>query len=603
MPISIYFKLCRIPRSVALTCSIYLIMLRYLSLLLLLLMAWQTPARADWINLTGAETAPNIVEIYVLDDHVRLVLEVYIGDLDTFSELVPDNLLKDTSGRPSLEQRLQSFSKNTFQFVTDSGEQLSAELAVVEPRLRVDRQSPFAGMINPITRQRVPEPPADKRVLYAELRYPFSKQPQTLTIIPPRDEKGIATKTIGFIAYHKSVPIIDFRYLGQAAKLNLDWQDPWYSKFDNPNLKRHHKSALMTFLYVEPYEVRHEILCRIKDLEDWIDFDYQLDDVITVDDQEEIKKRIGDFLIHRNVVRIDGEARNPILDRIHFVEVSLAGITVQEIPKPMPYASAIVGIIFAYPDKGMPKEITMQWDMFNEKIQRIPCVSEDPAGPWPYDLQPSDSVLKWTNFLKHYKLPTVSEQKIQAATFHLPILSLIFVLTAVFMLFRNRWTLSGFSKGRKFLFSLLVILSIFSYPIGNEYNLPFLSKKISSEPEAEKILFQLLKNTYRAFDFRKESDIYDKLAISNDQDLLQEIYLQTRNSMAIEEQGGIEAKVEEVVIKSVKEHQNSSRDYSYRCQWIVRGEIGHWGHNHQRINQYDAIIDIKPIDGENTYNQ
>jgi hypothetical protein len=28
--------------------------------------------------------------------------------------------------------------------------------------------------------------------------------------------------TIGFIAYHKSVPIIDFRYLGAAANVNFD---------------------------------------------------------------------------------------------------------------------------------------------------------------------------------------------------------------------------------------------------------------------------------------------------------------------------------------------------------------------------------------------
>ena len=54
------------------------------------------PARADWINLTGAETAPNIAEIYVLDDHVRLVLEIHVGDLDTFDELVPDDWIKDS---------------------------------------------------------------------------------------------------------------------------------------------------------------------------------------------------------------------------------------------------------------------------------------------------------------------------------------------------------------------------------------------------------------------------------------------------------------------------------------------------------------------------
>ena len=43
--------------------------------LLLFLLVLASPASADWINLTGAETAPNIAEIYVMDDHVKVVLE------------------------------------------------------------------------------------------------------------------------------------------------------------------------------------------------------------------------------------------------------------------------------------------------------------------------------------------------------------------------------------------------------------------------------------------------------------------------------------------------------------------------------------------------
>jgi len=66
-----------------------------------MLLAVTSMARADWINLTGAETAPNIAEIYVLDDHVKLVLEVYVGDLKTFEELIPDEWLKDLDGQRS----------------------------------------------------------------------------------------------------------------------------------------------------------------------------------------------------------------------------------------------------------------------------------------------------------------------------------------------------------------------------------------------------------------------------------------------------------------------------------------------------------------------
>ena len=82
-------------------------------------------ARADWMNLTGAETAPNIAEITVLDDRVRVVLEVYLGDLATFEALLPDDWLKkDVASRPSLPERLRRFSAETFQIITDEGTKL-----------------------------------------------------------------------------------------------------------------------------------------------------------------------------------------------------------------------------------------------------------------------------------------------------------------------------------------------------------------------------------------------------------------------------------------------------------------------------------------------
>ena len=203
--------------------------------------------QADWINLTGAETSPSIAEIYVMDDHVRVVLEVYVEGLEFFEDLVPDDWVRELDvERPDSAARMRHFSDKVLQVVMPGGERLQGQLLLVEPRLRVDHKSPFAGMLNPYTRQRVPEAPAEKRVLYAEIIYPFTGRPSSLTFIPPQDEEGSTQVSIGFIAYHKSVPVIDFRYLGVAATINLDWADPWYSKFDNNNLKRHHKSALMS---------------------------------------------------------------------------------------------------------------------------------------------------------------------------------------------------------------------------------------------------------------------------------------------------------------------------------------------------------------------
>ena len=71
--------------------------LHYFSFLLVLV-SLVPSVRGDWINLTGAQSAPNIAEIYVEDAHIRLVLEIYVGDLDKFFEGVRDGT--DTHSGP-----------------------------------------------------------------------------------------------------------------------------------------------------------------------------------------------------------------------------------------------------------------------------------------------------------------------------------------------------------------------------------------------------------------------------------------------------------------------------------------------------------------------
>ena len=81
------------------------------ALALLMLTIGSQPALADWINLTGSETAPNIAEIYVLDDRVRVKLEVYIGDLDKFDEVFMANLSprKDPENRQAWLDTWENF--------------------------------------------------------------------------------------------------------------------------------------------------------------------------------------------------------------------------------------------------------------------------------------------------------------------------------------------------------------------------------------------------------------------------------------------------------------------------------------------------------------
>ena len=563
-----------------------------------------SPSRADWINLTGAETSPNIAEIYVHEDHVKLVLEVYIGDLETFGDLIPDDWVRDkTIKRPPLEERVQRFASDTFQFITDDGKKLEAEVKLVEPRQRIDRRSPYAGMINPMTRRRVPEAPADKRVLYAEIVYPFKDKPRELKIVPPLDGEGRPKVTIGFILYHQSVPVIDFRYLGAPVRLTLDWNDPWYSKFENPNLKRHHKSALMTFLYVEPYEVRHELLVRVKDMEEWMDLGLRGKEYIEIDELEPLKNRIGEFLLKRNKMLIDGKSLKPILDRTNFVKVSLTGIQILEKPERLDLAGAIVGVIIAYITDGMPKEVTVDWDLFTDQVKKVPATAVDPAGPLATYLTPDDRVHKWSNFLKTYRVPTVEkvrfDEKFTRA--NLPVGSLL-ALVALIPALGVFWVRRQKGSPTRVVMSLaffLLVASVALYPFKVSVAKPVaLASRMTGE-EARAVLHTLLKNVYRAFDFREETDVYDKLALSVSGDLLDDVYLQNRKSLEIKRAGGAQAKVKEVEIEDAKIQSGPGNALTnkIKARWTAAGTVGHWGHVHTRKNLYDALVTIEPVDG------
>ena len=69
---------------------------------------------------------------------------------------------------------------------------------------------------------------------------------------------------MGFVAYHERIAINDFRYMTRSQTLNPDWEDPWYSAFDTRSLRRQYYAPMTGFIYVEPYEVRKEIIVRLK---------------------------------------------------------------------------------------------------------------------------------------------------------------------------------------------------------------------------------------------------------------------------------------------------------------------------------------------------
>ncbi len=544
-------------------------------------------AFADAIIVTKAMTADTVVEIFIEESVVRVELEIGLENLRAFHNLQPDEIRQRMGFEPApYPERLQTFVTENLVIRADGGPPLPGRLVEIEPRRRVPRDE--------LTGE--PLPAADDEgepVVYAVLEYPFSGQPRTLSFLPPKDEKGGPAASVGFITYHLGLPVMDFRYLGGEEVLDLDWQDPWFSKFRNRNLWRQYDSPLNVFLYVEPYEVRVEIIARPRDVQKWTDVGVGELKKIPVEIQEEVKRKVADFFAEKINLTIDGQPIEPELDRVNFLERSLRTSTVINPPRELDAASATLGVIFLQPTTGYPQEADLVWDLFPDKVGRIPAAATDEAGPLRFFLQPGDNVLWWKNFLKNPTLPTLVDVEPPPSRLVWGLVLLSWAGAAVLGLVAIRSGIAA-SRGKGSWKRVLTFSAVLVAVAAGSF-FATRSARVDNQ-RAEEIVSALLYNVYRAFDFRDEEIIYDTLARSVSGDFLTETYLETRRSLELASQGGARAKVQEIDVLGV-ESESEGDGFRATATWNVAASVGHWGHIHQRRNQYNAELTVEAVDG------
>jgi hypothetical protein len=164
------------------------------------------------------------------------------------------------------------------------------------------------------------------------------------------------------------------------------------------------------------------------------------------------------------------------------------------------------------------------------------------------------------------------------------------------------------SRGRVMVATGLLSLGPLLYltlpPIGRA-EIPEVLKSHAPLPTAEEavaIFEPLHANIYRAFDYTAESDIYDALARSVDGPLLSLVYDDVYRGLVMHEEGGAVARVSAVipmlnVVNAVTlAEDRQSPVIIITSQWRVRGTVYHWGHSHERTNEYLAKYTIAVVD-------
>ena len=398
--------------------------------------------------------------------------------------------------------------------------------------------------------------------------------------------ENIMANKLQILSPQKSPVSVTYKSSGQIANLSTKQVQRGKGLMVTP---------LMLYLSVEPYEVRQEILVQASTVMQYLNCKDNGSGTIPVESQEQIKTEIQEAITSANTIYVDNQLLAPADKITSFVTLGRGGVATRENPMEENLEEAIMGITLIYDIEAFPDSILIQWQLFPDSVRFIEASAVDPHGAFTAMLSPGENMLRWKSRLAGYRVPAIEAIEIERRSQPLIaillwmgiLLFLVYKLVRKKQLYVAKWMM------------VVLVLGFLTYPfIRFPMNLPLLPKGKPSSERTSVILSDLLTNVYRAFDRRKENDVYDRLAISVSGNQLTEIYLQNRQSMELENRGSARANVDEVNIQELSDLKHH-KDHGYVAdtRWTVRGSVNHFGHTHYRQNQYRALVSFG-IDNE-----
>lgn len=325
--------------------------------------------------------------------------------------------------------------------------------------------------------------------------------------------------------------------------------------------------------------------------------------------RDEVKEGLTAYFAEHCPVRIDGIAVTPVLEDVQFDalenQVNLGQVT----------NFVMAYFILHYPVKTKPQTVDMTWDIFlPDEVKDIVSQTPDPTGHTP---QTVDSIFytfgeldlmtftpEEPQYIWHTPDPILSvdaQQRLAMAastaaasgrrTFSLawPVAALLLVLALI--------------AGIRHHLPLALSFAIVGLAVAAAYR-PLTVRLGSGEEnlnsEAALQRFQdLHQNIYRAFDYDTDDAIYDTLAQSVSGELLDEIYGDVYKSLVLKDEGGAVCRVKrlEYLDCTPAELAPGETGFAFDAHWRVHGLVQHWGHTHERVNEYQARYYLAPVDG------
>ena len=453
-----------------------------------------------------------------------------------------------------------------------------------------------------------------------EIEVPFAMPPEFLTIQQDITDSNSIVPSEMSLNIHQAGTGLNFteRLLpGGSTTVRFDWKqelaedasdeewDSWFEKQREATLGITSYSSVYSFIYIEPVEMRHEMLIPLATLATILPVKHQDPAFVEIGEQDAIREQIRNWLKDQNPVMINGTRIIPEFTRIDFYSLNLSDFAAQAAAQKVSMASGRVGIIMTYktPDDSI-RDVSQSWSTFYSTMTKVPAVViAYPNSMSKFEFSrfntAEDNTLTWK--CKPEDLPkqisSVNATYSPKPTMRLLAGSAVLAVAALLLLKKTSTTVGRVVAG------LLLIVAVLAWkPLSFVIDHPWKSPAELSSDQAKDVFTKLHSGLYRSLDFGTEDRIYDALAQTVDGELLEDLYLQLRQSLELRDQGGAIARIRSVehdagAAVARKDSFVPWPGFQYKSTWTVSGTVEHWGHVHERQNQFDAIFTIEPRAG------
>lgn len=365
------------------------------------------------------------------------------------------------------------------------------------------------------------------------------------------------------------------------------------------------KRIAQGYLYIEPYQARFECLLDLRTVLDWLAIPGTRGDSLSPDSATAVLEKAASLAGTWCVFRVEGGLAETRL-AIHEFVGGEPGRTV-----PLPKGGAIsvpgtmLGLMWECPLGAEPQSVQVAWQGFIDNVTLLPVSAFFGGEKEETVLSEFNAACRWNNEGRlPAPKPLAEVPKLpERPTFPLPVGAIAWLVMGALL-----FLLMLIKKDRRRQIPTRTLVAfIGAWLLGALMTSPLIVLRlpkpgspvpvaVTSKADAEAIVAPLLRNVYRAFDHRRESDIYDVLERSAEGPLLKKLYLEIIDALTLDQSEAARVHVAEFA-SEVMEVAAEGEGFTAKTSWTALGSVGHWGHSHTRTNVCLGAVTVQPVKG------